>query len=299
MPAARRLPRQTPQVKIFQTRTVDTAGDIRRQVRRLERAYNRLSGGKKGLAYQANEATLAEAQNEAVKVLDERMRANRSHPTTGRRGLLQRTIKNKDAHIVTGTGFRFMVVSRVDTLMGRGNNYAFAIEFGSRYWVGKKLPFVFLGGPKGSKSSSERGRNREAQNNLSSYNRTTDRRDRARSSYRPNIKRGTDNGDPATGRKTPLGVHRFKSQRNANIVGDRIVGPREYDKRSANFQNKTKRYLVTIRRPVPEYAYGRTALRTITKNNTYYTQMSKILAGVGWEGETRTYLKPGRSKARA
>lgn len=242
---------------IHEILNLELRGEIGARTRRLQKDMAKFNGDN-GIIRRTNQKSLDWIKPRAVKNLQNSKRAHRNHRDTGRDGLLEEVIQSDLAHSNTQTGFRFMVVSNVDKLMnaggkGKNNKYAFAIEFGSSYWVGKKLPFAFLG--RDNPVRAGRGKRAAETHDKRTYNRNAPLDNRG--FYRPNAARGTSSG----------GVHRFDTGRDTRIVSDRIVGPREY--KTLGKPKGYKRFLVTINRPVPAYAYGRKATAAFEEANVY------------------------------
>lgn len=295
MAVIRQLPRKTKyDEKKYETYTFRLNADYRNLARTIDKELKKAERPK-GSVYYANEKSIKWMSDEAIKVLRAKRKANRANRFTGRAGgLLEKTIANPAAHSNTREGFRFMVVSKVDKLMGKDNNYAFSIEFGSSYWVGKKLPFSFLGQrdpnlKRGQKSTS-RANSERAANDHRTYSRNNSPQEALRTAYRPDSRRSTRRVVNQKYGKS-VGVHRFKGVQS-NITGDRIVGPRERKGKSSGYLRDAKTFEVTIRRPVPAYKYGQTAAERFLKQQQYEKFLLDGFTRSGFQKMTGVQLVP-------
>lgn len=258
-PAARYRRRKNPIFfDIWEVMSYELVGhEIGRRAKALERDLTKLTSSG-GAIRQANLISLAFMQKEAVKNLNNSIKSNRTQ--RDRSGRLEATILNPRSHSNTKTGFKFMVVSKVDTIMGKNHHYAFSLEFGSSYWVGKKLPFAFLG--RANPVGAGKGRRAAETSDKRTYNRNA-----------PLDNRGFYRANQARSTRSDVGVGRFNTGRDKRIVADRVIGPREWKRQG---KPKMPRFLVTIRRPVPEYAYGRKAAQAFEDSNLYGREILRL-----------------------
>lgn len=250
-------------------------GDLLGKVKEIDKLYREMIRPS-GVMRQINRQSLNYIINHAVANLNRSVRANRSN-TAARTGKLVATIKNRNSHLVAQNSFRFMVVERVDTIMGHKENYAFSLEYGSNYWVNKYQWFTFVGR---KLVGVDRG-------GTGSYARRNDPASKLTARQKPSGARGT---------KTDGGVHRFGGK-NANIVGDRIIGPRENQRLGGAFSG-ARRVKVKITRPVPAYLYGTKAVEQFQDTGQYVKLLRQDQGVQQLERITGTKLVPRGTNGR-
>lgn len=94
-----------------------------------------------GAVLKANQRSLATIQELASENLTKSINAH-GRPQDRNSGRLKRAIEDPSNSSATVDGFAFMQ----DAKVRREVPYYRAVERGSDYWVGKRLPFLFLGG---------------------------------------------------------------------------------------------------------------------------------------------------------
>jgi hypothetical protein len=259
--------------------------------------------GESGFTKKVNEASIQWMKETAAANLATSISANRRPQVTSRGGdnkSLRQVIFADASHKVTTFGWKFMVESQVRP-QKRGGDYAFSLEYGDHTWVGKKIYFLFLGRtPNARRRLSNRHKNPDADTDI---NRSTDKFGRFTFNHRPNILRNNDLrlvSHKRGGRTVIGGVQRFGALREDNREGhltDRIMGPRELGRsdeppllKSAQFQQN--RFRVKIRRPVPEWQYGRKAGRLFVKQGVYGAMAAQLFKEF-YEKPTHTKLVEG------
>lgn len=200
----------------------------------------------------ANKAALDYLVVEATKNLETHIRR---HPRA-RTGRLKLAIESRDSHHADNETIQFMIVDR----MNEKAAYWRAIEEGSRYWVGRRIPLFFLaagaggGGLRYGRDGSARVRHKVADGN-----------DRGVQQARTFL------GSGASRRRSTTWIAP-DSKRGGTGSGAKAEGGLDFGVGS-NRRNAT----VLIKNPVPAYGYGAYAWRQLTgRNGRKYRQFLRL-----------------------
>lgn len=229
---------------------------------------------------EANIYSLEFIQETALSNLQASMRDSR---IPFRTGTLERAIVDPAFSKADQFGIRFLI----DELIRPKVPYFAALEYGDRSQVGKRRPFIFLSTPGGGRSHAGAAKSQFSQENEPSRARGS------RPKRRDSITRTTN----------------FPS----HLRTDRIVGPREIRADSAskgrgevgdsNIRAKISQrghitgsgvYMVTIKRPVPNYEYGQRAGSTFLTEGIYEQYLDARLKTIGLDREGIRYIMTGR-----
>lgn len=243
--------------------------DMSAKAARLAKEFRKL-GGKGGFVRAANEASLKYLMNKAAENLDKSVRRNR-RPQNARTGALRKVIMERDSHIMTDHGFRFMD----EDLVRAKIHYAYSLEYGDSSQIGRDIYFLFLGRSPNRKISSSRvgtQNERDRRDAGRAFGVRGDSSEKLRHAHRRNRLRGND---------PFFGVQRHTNADGSLVkerVTDRLVGPREFNtggRGGGVMKTKGKRFQVRIKNPVPEYAYGRKAGKTFLDEHFYEDELDR------------------------
>lgn len=230
---------------------------IEAKVARLQQLMGKQT---KDLIKEANQIGLEFLQQEALKSLQGSMRQARAPFRTGR---LEEAIVNPKYSKADGIGIRFLI----DALIRPKVPYFAALEYGDHHSVGRQIPFIFLGTKRGGHDSA--GNSPDA----------------SKAAYKV-AKAPTPSR--ANGVK-PEGEARHDGPLRSGRLADRGVGPREIRKLEgrvgpvhATLHKDGKItgegvFLVTIKRPVPDYGYVEAARKEFFRRRFYHTTLNRLI----------------------
>lgn len=256
-------------------------------VAKVNRMQRLMSNEAKRLIREANAIGLKYIQHQALEHLRQDMSDARRPFRTGR---LEAAIVDDKYSKADGLGIRFLI----DKLIREDVPYYAALEYGDRHSIGRQIPFIFLGTKRGKAPGNSPDAKKSAYKNLKA----------------PNFARS--NGIKVPGQRREIrrlggDEHGYRGKGvYHNERTDRVVGPREIGRLNGkdpnvrarrNKQGKIKGdgvFLVTIKRPVPDYRYGQKARDDFLDNNFYEKTLNDLIRGSLLEKEGIQFILTGR-----